>query len=214
MTGVRRICAFLALVLLLASCGRGGKVIPRSKFAAVYAEMLLADQWLNDHPSERTKADTTLFYDPIFKRFGYSFADYDASVNHYLSDPEKYSRILKKSASILRRKAKHYGEIEDRIREIEKHNALIRGYVSKSFDEDTFLWRKLSDSLGLDSLLLDSLRLDSLRLDSLRIDSLRLDSLRLDSLRRDSLRLDSLRRDSMLVSVHPKFTNIKKKPLK
>ena len=193
----RHICVLALLTVLVASCGKEGKVIPKSKLSRIYAEMFLADQWLEDHGSERSKVDTTLFYDPIFKRFGCSFEDYDASVNYYLSDPQKYSKILKKSADILRAKAKKYREMDDSFREIRLRNASIRGYRPNDFDADTLLWRQLLDTvtidtLRLDSLMRDSLRLDSLLLDSLRIDTLHLDSLQIDSLVRDSLRLDSL----------------------
>lgn len=192
----RQIFVLALLTVLLASCSREGKVIPKSKLSRIYAEMFLADQWLDSHEGERTKADTTLFYDPIFKRFGYTFEDYDASVNYYLSDPQKFSKILKKSSDLLKAKGNRYRRIEDEIREINKRNAQIRGYRSKSFENDSLLWKRRIDTLVLDSLTLDSLRRDSLRLDSLRLDSLRLDSLRLDSLRLDSLRIDSLRKAS------------------
>ena len=65
--------------------------------------MFLADQWVRDTPAARAAADTTYFFDPIFKRYGYSFADYDRSVNYYLDRPEKYARILNKASERLRR---------------------------------------------------------------------------------------------------------------
>lgn len=194
----RHICVLALVTVLLASCGREGKVIPKGKLSRIYAEMFLADQWLEDHESERTMVDTTLFYDPIFKRFGCTFEDYDASVNYYLSDPQKFSKIVKKSADILRAKAKKYRSMDEAFRDIRIRNAAIRGYRTKDFDADTILWRKLSDTLAIDTLRLDSLMRDSLRLDSLLLDSLRLDTLRLDSLQIDSLVRDSLRLDSLI----------------
>ncbi|MBQ7269371.1 MAG: DUF4296 domain-containing protein [Bacteroidales bacterium] len=93
----------LGLVLLPLSCSRG-RVIPARKLAQVHADMLLADQWLHDHPEMRTQADTTLFYEAVFKKYGYSFKDYDASVRYYLENPAAYAKILKKSASLLDRR--------------------------------------------------------------------------------------------------------------
>lgn len=93
----------LGLVLLPLSCGRG-RVIPPRKMAQVYADMLLADQWLHDHPSYRTQADTTLFYGAVFKKYGYSFKDYDASVRHYMENPNAYSKIVKKAGKGLERR--------------------------------------------------------------------------------------------------------------
>lgn len=189
---MKRLLHIALLLLVITSCSRSGRVIPRARFSKLYAEMFLADQWLKEHPGEKTKADTTLFYDPIFKRFGYTFEDYDASINYYLADPQKYSKILKSSSTYLRTKARHFRKLGDEARAVRQRNAGIRGYRRKTFEDDTILWRRLSDSISLDSLVLDSLMLDSLRRDSLRLDSLRLDSLRIDSLLRDSLRLDSL----------------------
>ncbi|MBQ2522222.1 MAG: DUF4296 domain-containing protein [Bacteroidales bacterium] len=95
----------LGLVLLPLSCSRG-RIIPARKFARLYADMLVADQWLRDHPEYRTQADTTLFYGAVFKKYGYSFKDYDASVYYYLEDPASYAKILKKSAAQLDRRRK------------------------------------------------------------------------------------------------------------
>lgn len=102
---MRKLCHIflLGLLLLPLSCGRG-RVIPPRKMAQVYADMLLADQWLNDHPELRTQADTTLFYGAVFKAHGYSFKDYDASVNHYMENPAAYAKILKKAAAGLDRR--------------------------------------------------------------------------------------------------------------
>ena len=96
----------LAAVLLLglaASCGRGkGTVIPRGKFAQIYAEMALADEWLASNGTRyRELLDTTYFYEPIFNKYGYTSKDYIASVEHYIDDPMRYGRILKKAQAII-----------------------------------------------------------------------------------------------------------------
>ena len=91
----------LAVISILAGCRREGRLIPRKELARIYADMLIADQWLNDNRSLRRQADTTLFYEPIFEHYGYTTADYAYSVRHYMDDPERFSRILKKSSSLL-----------------------------------------------------------------------------------------------------------------
>ena len=50
------VCAFL-----LPSC-RKGRIIGQRDLSDIYAEMFLADQWLNDNPRLKTTADTTRFY--------------------------------------------------------------------------------------------------------------------------------------------------------
>ncbi len=192
----RNILPALLLVCLLASCSGRPRIIPRSVLTDIYAEMFLADQWLSDHSSERNRVDTMLFYDPILQRYGYSFEDYDASVKHYLKDPEKFSRIFRDAANKLKDGRDAYRRRNERLESIRDFNAAIKGYTPKDFDKDTFLWRSVfKDSLQLDSLLRDSLRLDSLRLDSLRLDSLVRDSLRRDSL----MRKKSLRRKARIM---------------
>ena len=102
MKALRYISALFAVVLFLSSCtGDGGKVIPRSKLAEIYAEMLITDQWISDTPGVRRTADTSLVYEPIFQKYGYTTADYRTSVDRYMDDPERFSRILRTTVQIL-----------------------------------------------------------------------------------------------------------------
>lgn len=176
------------ILMCFGSCRRA-RVIPKKDFAAIYAEMFIADQWLKDNPSTRAMSDTSLVYDRIFDKYGYTFADYDASVNYYLYDPSKYAKILDASAEILEKKLKELRVKDEEIERYKRIHAVLTPYEPKDF------WpRPKLDPGYLFEKRLDSLRLDSLRRDSLLRDSLRLDSLRVDSLRRDSIRLDSLKR--------------------
>lgn len=99
---------FLHIMLLaivsctIVSCHKGGEVIPRAKFARLYADMLVADSWLlSSGPEAKKKADSTAFYEPIFRNAGYSTEDYLISVEYYLNDPGRFGRILKKTSAIL-----------------------------------------------------------------------------------------------------------------
>ena len=92
----------LLAAFCLCACDKDGKVIPRKKFARIYAEMFLSDAWLTTAPSEaRMQADTTAFYEPVFEKYGYTVEDYLASVSYYLQDPDRFSRILKRSGQLL-----------------------------------------------------------------------------------------------------------------
>ena len=85
--------------------------------AEIYAEMLMADQWIIENSRTRTQADTSLVYEPIFQSYGYDTEDYRASVAYYMKDPERYSRILRTTAEILDAKIvelKELKRIEDR----------------------------------------------------------------------------------------------------
>lgn len=91
----------LAVGLSLASCGKKERVIPKEKMAEIYAEMYVLDQWLDDNRSLRREADTSLVYAPVLDKYGYTYDDYLNSVNVYMKDPTRYSRILRRTSEIL-----------------------------------------------------------------------------------------------------------------
>lgn len=93
----------LAVVMLLAlSCRKdGAQVIPRDQLAKIYAEMLVTDQWIMSTPGVRLIADTSLVYEPILEKYGYTSEDYLKTVDVYMNDPERFARILRTSTEIL-----------------------------------------------------------------------------------------------------------------
>ena len=85
-----------AAVLLASSCGGNkARVIPRSKMSKIYAEMFVMDQWVQNKPGLRMIADTSLVYEPILEKYGYDSEDYQYTVEYYMADPERFSRILR-----------------------------------------------------------------------------------------------------------------------
>ena len=200
-------CALL-LAFLLASCVGKPRIIPRATLTDIYVDMFLADQWIKDHTSERRRADTSLFYDPIFARYGYTFEDYDATVKRYLDDPEKFSKIFRDASEKLKKKEGVYEKKANHLHKIKEFNDYFKGkYSSIDFDADTLLWvRPVPDTVVLDSLTLDSLRRDSLFRDSVAREVFRLDSLRRDSLVRDSLLREKARMDSSLLRQREKYS--------
>ena len=116
------ILLLLAAIVLAPSCRRTGpRVIPRGKLAKIYAEMFVTDQWIQNTPKLRSIADTSLVYEPILEKYGYTSEDYQHSVQHYMDDPERFSRILRTTGEILddqikdlKRKQKELQELEAR----------------------------------------------------------------------------------------------------
>lgn len=116
------ILLLLAAIILAPSCRRDGpRVIPRGKLAKIYAEMFVTDQWIQNTPKLRSIADTSLVYEPILEKYGYTSEDYQHSVQHYMDDPERFSRILRTTGEILddqikdlKRKQKELQELEAR----------------------------------------------------------------------------------------------------
>lgn len=146
------VCAALSF-LVGCSCNKAN-IIPRGKMAHIYAEMLVVDQWLLEHSKFRTQADTSLVYEPIFESYGYTTEDYRASVEYYMNDPERYSRILRSTSDILEEKIEELKLIkakEDRVKAIVPYKINPdRLYFGRSVDR---LW-EYGDSVSaaLDSL--------------------------------------------------------------
>lgn len=92
--GLKIVLTLALMVLTVISCDREGRVIPVRKMEKIYREMLLADQWLAENPGKKDMADTTWFYEPIFKKYGFSLKDYQKSVGHYLNDPKRYAEMM------------------------------------------------------------------------------------------------------------------------
>ena len=98
---LQHIVVLLAAVVMAVSCSERAEVIPRGKMAAIYAEMLMTDQWINSRPDVRRIADTSLVYEPILQKYGYDHQDYLKTVDEYMNDPERFARILRASGDII-----------------------------------------------------------------------------------------------------------------
>ena len=136
---LRHIFPVILSVVFLCSCGgHDGKVIPRDELAEIYAQMLLMDQWIAGTPGVRQMADTMLVYEPILNEHGYTKADYRKSVDEYMNDPERFSRILRTTVGIFDdmlkdlevRKVEH-----DRLVELRKHIEKLRRSVKVDMDK-------------------------------------------------------------------------------
>ena len=127
----------LLAVIVFASCKKDeAEVIPRGKMADIYAEMLMTDQWISSTPGVRMIADTSLVYEPILQKYGYDKYDYIKSIDHYMNDPERFSRILRSSGEKLERRLK---ELRKRQKQMELEDAALKEVLKHqtdySFDE-------------------------------------------------------------------------------
>lgn len=112
----------LFAVLVFASCRNDeAKVIPRAKMAEIYAEMLMTDQWITNTSGMRMIADTSLVYEPILEKYGYDHLDYLKSVDFYMNDPERFSRILRTSGELLDKRLADLKEKKKQL-ELEEEN--------------------------------------------------------------------------------------------
>ena len=95
------VIAAFAAVLSVSCVKDEAEVIPRGQLARIYSEMLVMDQWIQSTPGTRVMADTSRVYEPILEKYGYSAEDYRASVDYYMNDPERFSRIFRSAGEIL-----------------------------------------------------------------------------------------------------------------
>ncbi len=127
--------------LCIAGCARSGRVIPKKDMIALYTDMFIADQWLRDNSSARAAADTTLFFDPIFRRHGYSFADYEKSIEYYSGRTEDLREVMDSVSKRLKNRAEHYRKLSERIREAREENERLRvDYTAVDFSDDSLVW--------------------------------------------------------------------------
>ena len=132
----------LAVVLAaLCACGHRARVIPENKLVRIYHDMFLADQWVRDHPDARTEVDTMLIFDPIFHRYGYTFADYDRTVHYYLDHNDDYVKLLNRVEKQLRKEGEDLQLEADALtaREVEL-NKFRRAFQEKDFSTDSLRW--------------------------------------------------------------------------
>lgn len=101
--------------------------------AKIYAEMLVMDQWAVSDSRLRQKADTSLIYEPIFEKYGYDGEDYRASVEYYMNDPERFSRILRESADILDARIEELKNLKQELMKQENINRLITDFDISDF---------------------------------------------------------------------------------
>jgi len=108
-------CSLLTLLMLGSlpvACNKEARIIPQDEFGALYADMLLADEWIALHPATRRSTDTLLVYGDIFERHGVTVEDVRASLDYYLEDPLRYSRAMEVTINRLTKRSR---EIKDEI---------------------------------------------------------------------------------------------------
>jgi len=81
-------------VLLVAAACQGPRVIPKDTLTDIYTEMFLADRKVQDLDIPHSQMDTMLLYEAIFEKYGYDTDDYHYSLQHYLRDPERFTKVF------------------------------------------------------------------------------------------------------------------------
>ncbi|HBH20672.1 MAG TPA: hypothetical protein DHU72_03000 [Rikenellaceae bacterium] len=103
------------------SCTRG-RVLSEKKMEDLYVDMFIADQWLRDHQGLREKADSSLYYDLVFKKHHCSFEDYNASLKYYIGKPDKFVALTQRVTERLGKQAEELSKLVILNAEIDKQN--------------------------------------------------------------------------------------------
>lgn len=144
---------FIAAAILLAavSCSRGPRVIPADRLSKIYAEMFLVDQWVRNDRELSRMADTSLVYEPVLNKYGYTTDDYLATVDEYLKTPGDFAKIFVRTAEMLRARLDDI-VLQERI--LSQIDSLHRVRKTRGCREFT--------NLDLDSLFLPASKIDSM----------------------------------------------------
>jgi len=110
------------MLLSVAGCSNKGRVIPEKDFSNLLVDMFIADQWLREHGMAREKADTTLYFEPIFNKYGYSFKDYDASLHYYAEHVEELSDAVTDAVVTMRKMKDRYAQLAKINKEVTLQN--------------------------------------------------------------------------------------------
>lgn len=135
---------FMATFVCL-SCSRADRLIPIGRMSDIYADIFVADQWLRDHPGIRHQADTTLYYDPLFQKYGYNRGDFVYSVSYYIDKPDKYSKILRDASEKIHKEAEKFEKLSDQEAKAMLANAKFHTYEAMDFSVDSLVWKTVEN---------------------------------------------------------------------
>ena len=92
--------------------------------------MLLLDQWIGIEWSNTRVADTSVVYEQIFEKYGYTSNDYRKSVSYYMEDPDRFAKIFDNISKTLTAKA---DIIDKEQKDREKADSIRNVIISRNF---------------------------------------------------------------------------------
>lgn len=146
----------LTTLACIAGCGREAKVIPPKMMSQVYFDMFVMDRWIKETPAAKAEADTTLVYEAIFRKYGYSTDDYNKSIDYYLDNPEQHIKIIQATINMLKANADRASEARMESNRIDAENEIYRKYKQKDFVQDSIRWKFGKVRETIDSILTEN----------------------------------------------------------
>jgi hypothetical protein len=205
----KHILPLIAAVIFASCSSNEAEVIPRGKMAEIYAEILMTDQWISSTSGMRMIADTSLVYEPILEKYGYDKIDYIHSVDYYMNDPERFSRIFRSSSEILDKKLKDLHKIQ-RKQELDAAAAKkLKKFVTDHAFEEYFPYLSLEPYVHYhDSIKVEQDDMSVYRLIPVETADTVYDGLNMIINRVDTLKVDSLKTDSLVIIDSEKVQNL------
>ncbi len=100
-SSIKTICTAVVLGICAACSHTGGPAINEKEMSGIISDIYLVDQWAKVDNKVSMRADTTLIYNAVFMKYGYTFEQYMSSMEYYVRNWKKYLRILDGAYKIL-----------------------------------------------------------------------------------------------------------------
>lgn len=107
------ILAAVALTLCGACSGIGGPAIGEKDMSRIISDVYLVDQWSKIDDAAGMRADTTLLYNGVFEKYGYTLEDYATSMEYYIRHWKTYLKVLESAHRILMKGAREAEELAE-----------------------------------------------------------------------------------------------------
>ncbi len=125
---------FIRIIILAVfaatSCTKG--IISSDDLPEVLADLYMTDRFVLNSPQAMLKADSSMVYEPVLNKYGYTTDEFIHTMDYYLPRPNKLKSFFLKAKEIL---AKREMEVSQRILAQSQGDSLLAGityYVEKA----------------------------------------------------------------------------------
>ncbi|MGM9774061.1 MAG: DUF4296 domain-containing protein [Candidatus Egerieousia sp.] len=98
---IKAIFVTAAIVIFGACTHVAGPAINDKDMSRIISEVYLVDQWAKTDNAVNMRADSTLIYNAIFVKYGYTFEQYSSSMAYYVRHWKKYLKVLNDAHKLL-----------------------------------------------------------------------------------------------------------------
>lgn len=98
---MKRTIYILVLALIAVTSCRPDNIIDRDDLADIFYDFYMADRYV-ESTDQHDLGDSVSIYIPILKKHGYTFDQYQATIDYYLHKPEELTKTFKLAESMLK----------------------------------------------------------------------------------------------------------------